>query len=117
MLFDLNTAAEALDDLLEQERRLILDGRIVGLTGTTALKERLLVRLAEQTDTPQLVRLRAKAERNQALLAAASRGLKAAGERLAALSTTSNPLRTYGADGAALDLPRRHRNHGVNHRA
>ena len=117
MLFDLNTAAEALDDLLEQERRMILDGRIEGLTGTNQHKEQLVRRLADQTDVPALNHLRRKVERNQTLLAAAARGLKAARGQLAAIKGEKPPMRTYGADGAARNLPGDKQKPGGNHRA
>lgn len=117
MLFDLNTAADALDDLLDNERQMILEGQIEGLADTTRLKERLVTRLADDPTTPRLLRLRAKAERNQALLAAAARGLKAARSHLINMAGPAAPMRTYTANGAALDLGAPGKNPGVNHRA
>ena len=104
-LFSLTAAADALDDLLDQERRMILSGQIDGLVRVSGDKDRLLARLPGAGDgTEVLDRLRAKADRNQKLLAAAARGLKSASRRGEALNTSTNNLRTYGRNGAAVDL-------------
>jgi len=104
-LFDLTAAADALEDHLDHERRLILSGQIDGLLRASAEKERLLGRLPGAGDNAEVfTRLRKKAERNQQLLAAAARGLKSAARRIEGLNTSATSLRTYGRDGAAADL-------------
>ena len=61
-LFDLSSAAEALEDLLDRERALIKAGRIDQIVRLGAEKERLIGRLARQgASAPGLERLRAKA--------------------------------------------------------
>ena len=104
-LFNLTAAADALEDLLDHERSLILSGKIDGLLRVSGEKDRLLARLPGSGDTTDMLdRLRRKADRNQKLLAAAAKGLKAAARRVEALNTTTTSLRTYGWDGAAADL-------------
>jgi len=115
-LFDLTAAADALEDHLDHERRLILSGQIDGLLRASAEKERLLARLPASGDTREtLERLRRKAERNQQLLHAAARGLKSAVRRVEAMKAPAASLRTYAADGAAADLA--HARGGVNRQA
>lgn len=104
-LFSLTAASDALEDLLDHERKLILSGQIDGLLRASQDKERLLARLvATGDDAAVFDRLRRKAERNQQLLAAAARGIKSAARRVEALKTTTASLRTYGRDGTAADL-------------
>ncbi|HHS93935.1 MAG TPA: hypothetical protein ENK63_01130 [Rhodobacterales bacterium] len=117
MLFDVNIAADALDDLLDNERGMILEGRIDGLADTTRQKERLIARLGEHPSVPRLLQLREKIQRNQSLLSAAARGLKAARARLDHLSGTGAPMRAYSANGAAFDLVTPGKKPGINHRA
>jgi hypothetical protein len=117
MLFDLATATDALEDLLDFERRLILDGKLDGLARTSRQKAQLLARVSAAPDTAPLERIRGKAERNQELLRAALLGLEAAKRRIATLAQEDVPLRTYGADGAAADLGKAGPKPGINHRA
>lgn len=117
MLFDIGSAADALEDLLDLERRMILDGKLDGLARATPQKSQLIARLAGATDAILLQRLRQKAERNQELLRAATRGLAAAKTQLARMSESGAPLRTYGPDGSARDLGRSEPIEGINHRA
>jgi hypothetical protein len=116
MLFDVTTAALALEDLLDLERRLILAGTIGDLARTNRQKTPLLLQLAGSPDPKTLARLRTKAARNQELLQAALRGLEAAKTRIARLSLGGAPLRTYGPDGAAADLRHAQPKSGINHR-
>jgi len=117
MLFDVPSAAQALEDLLDHERSMILEGKITDLARGARQKEHLLLRLAASVDDTALGRIRRKAERNQALLAAAARGLKAARNRIGKIATGNAPMRTYGADGTARDIGSRPAQPGVNHRA
>jgi flagellar biosynthesis/type III secretory pathway chaperone len=117
MLFDTSAATDALEDLLDHERRMILAGQIDDLARGTRQKEQLISRLSNLRDDRALARVRAKAERNQALLAAAARGLKAARARIGQIASGGAPLRTYGCDGAATDLGPGQPKPGVNRRA
>ncbi len=116
-MFDRPKAHAALEQLLAQERHNLLAGRFDGLEATLRAKTRLLDRLrSERTDPRQLEALRTKALRNQALLAAAGKGIEAARNRLAAIQATPDPMRTYARDGttAAIAPPNRK---DVNRRA
>jgi flagellar biosynthesis/type III secretory pathway chaperone len=117
MLFDLGSAADALEDLLDLERRMILDGKLDGLARATPQKSQLIARLADVPDLAPLQRLRQKAERNQELLRAATLGLAAATTQLARMSSGGAPLRTYGPDGSASDLGKPVPLKSINHRA
>lgn len=95
----------ALEDLLERERTLILSGDFDGLARLSHEKEASFAGLApEPRDAATLERIRRMADRNQHLLAAAARGLRAAQARIAALGRPDTSLRTYGRDGVPTDL-------------
>jgi flagellar biosynthesis/type III secretory pathway chaperone len=117
VLFNIANALSALEDLLDHEREIILTGKIGSFQRIAQDKERLLTRLAKVDADPEtLQRVRAKAERNQELLVAAARGLKAATRRMEAMTTKRDTnLRTYGRDGASANLVRNPS--GMNHRA
>ncbi|GKY86700.1 hypothetical protein [Sinisalibacter aestuarii] len=117
MLFDRPGAADALEDLLDRERALLIEGRIAQLDRATRHKAQLIARLAGAADTAQLTRIRAKAERNQRLLQGAVRGIEAARQRLAHIGEPPVRLSTYSADGARRDLGQTHAADGINHRA
>lgn len=117
MLFDSAAAADALEDLLEHERRLILSGHIGDLARSSREKEQLIARLAGANDGVTLARVRRLSERNQTLLTAAARGLKAARTRIANIAAGGTPMRTYDADGAARTLTDAKQKPGINHRA
>lgn len=117
MLFDVTSAAQTLEDLLDHERRMILSGKVAELERFTHQKERLVSRLAQLSDVGALTRIRRKAERNQALLSAAASGLRAARDKVGEIGAGSAPMRTYGADGAAREIVRTRKKDGINHRA
>lgn len=108
---------DALNDLLDGERELILSGRLEELGRTIEQKERLFARLATNSNPLALDSLRQKLERNQALLRAAARGLEAAKTTIARIARGGDPLRTYDADGAASELVRRAHQPLMNRRA
>jgi hypothetical protein len=88
---------ERLDDLLDATRDALLAGDLAALTGlgdrVAAEVDRLPV-----LDARDANRLRFKAERNARLLQAAGRGLRAARDRMAEI--TSGPsLTTYDKEG------------------
>ncbi|SMH42676.1 hypothetical protein [Maritimibacter sp. HL-12] len=115
-LFDLQSPVAALDALLDEERAILLAGDLEGIARITADKKRLYARLSVATPAPdRLAALRAKSSRNQQLLRAASRGIEAALERLAALRREPSEMRTYQSDGMTADIAPV-RKSGVNHR-
>lgn len=119
-LFSFSAAADALEDLLDHERRLVLSGQIDGLLRISQEKERLLKRLPSAGDPEDVVdRLREKAARNQELLKAAALGIKSAAERVDSFRKPPQKLTTYGRDGAAVDLkhPPATGTRGVNRQA
>ncbi|SEV92955.1 hypothetical protein SAMN05444851_0381 [Aliiroseovarius sediminilitoris] len=102
------TAMNALEDLLERERVFILSGEIEKLTRLAPEKERLLNSVKSlEADQPALERLRHRADRNQQLLAATVRGIRAVKQRLDALMKGQSELRTYTREGRAQDLSKR----------
>lgn len=107
---------DALEDLLERERALILAGDFDGLARLSGEKTASLAGLATQAaNTATFERLRRAATRNQSLIGAAARGLRAAQTRLAALRDPQAALRTYGRDGVSTSLGGAA--HGLNRRA
>jgi hypothetical protein len=90
-------------DLLARERAALLDGSIAALPSLVAGKERLADELAagESRGAADLSRLRAAAQTNEALLAAALRGIADARARLEILRDGGPALTTYDARGVA----------------
>lgn len=98
-LFDNGGVLQALEDLLDRERALILKGDIDGVRRLSHEKDRLMTRLATLTfKRGRLQPLRQKADRNNELLAASARGFKAVQDRIAALGRHGETLKTYGSD-------------------
>ncbi len=97
-LFDTQSAAEALEDLLEKERAAILDGRFDSLERLAVEKERLVKSVAD-SGRSGLVGLRNRAERNRALLIAMGAGVKSAIQRIEGLRGAGKLLQTYDAAG------------------
>lgn len=96
---------DALEDLLERERALILAGDFDGLTRLAPEKEAGFAGLLKKPgDSAALDRIRRAARRNQSLLGEAARGLRAAQARLVAQERPGAALRTYGRDGVPSDL-------------
>lgn len=104
-LFKSLSVLDALEDLLERERRMILSGSIDDLARLTPEKTRLLSRMAGAAGTAQTFdRVRQKADRNQELLAAVARGVKSVARKLEAMQGVREPLKTYDRTGQARDL-------------
>ncbi len=107
-LFNLLSVPDALRAVLDQERQLLLTGKIESLVKIAPEKERLLGQLAGSTDdTGLLDQLRRKADRNQELLVAVSKGIRAVSRRLETLRTQKTQLRTYDAGGQSQNLTQR----------
>lgn len=101
-LFRTRTIVGELEDLLEKERVLILRGDLSGVFRLAREKERLLTKVMSDESAPALEHLRGLAERNNALLASAARGIKRVTEHLRSLEDAQgDELKTYGRDGAS----------------
>lgn len=90
-----------LDQLLEDERRVLLAGELSKLAHLLPKKESLIDALgSEQTpDRDALEALNQKVERNQLLLDSALDGIRSVARRLATLRRVRTSLETYDADG------------------
>ncbi len=107
-LFKTVNVLDALEDLLERERRVILTGNLDLLARLAPEKSRLMSRMAIASGPAQTFdRVRRKADRNQELLVAAASGIKSVARRLQALQESREPLRTYDSTGQTLDLSNR----------
>lgn len=96
--------------LLDLERRLILNGPLVGLKAIVEQREAAVAEILEsETDLPEafLVALKSRAERNSRLILASLAGVRSGIERIRQIASQRNELRTYGADGTpvAVRLP------------
>ncbi len=92
---------EALNDLLDEERELLLEGDLDQLAGLLKSKEALIeeVNGSSQTDASAVQSLDRKVKRNQLLLDGALEGIRAVADRLAHLKRARGTLDTYGPDG------------------
>lgn len=106
---------DALEDLLDKERAAILKGAFEDMGRIAGEKERVLGR-RELTapDQRTLDRVKAKAARNQQLLAAAIRGVRAVTARLDVLRNGPGDMNTYDRSGQRATLSNRHQ--GALHR-
>ncbi|WP_424943776.1 flagellar biosynthesis protein FlgN [Aliiroseovarius crassostreae] len=107
-LFKIPAIPDALDALLDKEREILLSGQIEALPRLAPQKEKLLNQLPSAKATSQQVEaLRRKADRNQELLVAVSKGIRAVSRRLEALRSQKTQLRTYDAGGHSKNLAKR----------
>lgn len=94
------TTFDVLEDFLEKERRAILSGSLGSMERIAKEKERLLDKGGLQApDRKTLDRVRRKVERNQNLLAAAIRGIRAVSSRMEILRNGPGELNTYDKTG------------------
>lgn len=104
-LFNRRTAAQSLNNLLEQERMFLLAGDLNALAKLAPEKERLFKLIPTVSlDAKTLREMAQKADRNQALLLAANKGIRAVSRRIEALRNHKSQLRTYDAGGQRQDL-------------
>ncbi|MGH1330250.1 MAG: hypothetical protein ACRBBK_05165 [Paracoccaceae bacterium] len=104
-LFKTGPAADALEDLLEAEHKAILKSDYEMLERLLPVKEKLLMQTAKEAAIgDSLTRLRLLSDRNNALLAAAAKGVNAAVNRLRKLREGPDPLQTYGPAGQRQSL-------------
>lgn len=109
MTNDLFTSLVAdLDQILEEERRILLSGNLDQMVELVERKERVIDQLAEAeaTDAEALGALNDKLKRNQALLDQALEGIRTVAKRLSALRRVRRSLDTYDARGEkqAIDM-------------
>ena len=87
--------------LLEEEGHAVRTGNISALEPILEQKSELLITLESSPNNyTDIAIIRAKAARNEALLAAAIRGVKTARNRLLELESVKSELRVYGKDGS-----------------
>jgi len=90
---------DALEDILDRERGMILSGRVADLARLADDKSRILHDLGDLRDPGRLDHVARLARRNQALLAAAAQGIRDVRDRLSDIRTTAGTLATYSSDG------------------
>lgn len=106
---------DALEDLLDKERTAILNGSLENM-GRIAVEKEQILDGNDLTAPNQRVldRLRRKAARNQQLLTAAIRGVRAVSSRLDILRNGPREMNTYNREGQSMTLNSRHQ--GTLHR-
>jgi hypothetical protein len=92
------------ETILDQMHGAILRADFARLGSLAPLLETALTEVASLRDTARLQRLRGKAERNEACLLAAGRGVRAAGRRFKELRDAASGLITYDGKGKRADL-------------
>lgn len=93
--------------LLEDERQLILTGKIDGLSSLADAKSQVLSQLeSSRLSQTQISRLQTMTARNQSLLAAAAEGIRSAQNRLRTIRNPDQSLKTYTRAGASKVLSR-----------
>ncbi len=93
--------------LLDQERKVILNGPLSALSALVEKREALLSELLTQDHVlPEafLQALKTRAERNSRLILASIAGVRSAEALLTKLDEASETLRTYSAEGVRVDL-------------
>lgn len=103
---------DELDLLLETERDALMGGRLEALPELLQAKENLIDRLnaLDGLDGDDLGALRGKAQRNQALLDGALRGIRSVANRFSTLRKIRRTLETYDRQGRKSALVRQHDN-------
>ncbi|MGR3291056.1 MAG: hypothetical protein ACU0C9_07650 [Paracoccaceae bacterium] len=101
-LFKSRDAIDSLLDLLEKEHAALLGGKFDILQRLSSEKSRLIKILAAHASRNTLEHLRLKIDRNQDMLQAASRGIKAATRRLKQGRIDDTSLQTYDSSGQRL---------------
>ncbi|MGI3164044.1 flagellar biosynthesis protein FlgN [Pseudooceanicola sp. 200-1SW] len=103
---------DELDALLDQERAVLTEGRLEALPALLGAKEALIDRLNALDDMApdRLHPLRGKAERNQALLDGALRGIRTVANRFSTLRKIRSTLETYDSSGRKSALLQQHDN-------
>ncbi len=95
--------------LLDQERKVLLNGPLTELPALVEKREALLAELvAEERGLPEafLTAVRARAARNGRLIRASLAGVKSAAAQIAGIDAARDSLRTYSAEGAPVEVAR-----------
>ena len=93
-------AGAALVHLLDEECKALKAGDLSALAPIAVQKSQILIDLDNGKErTLDLATIRAKAARNETLLAAAIKGVKTARKRISELEAVKSDLRVYGKDG------------------
>ncbi|KUJ77905.1 flagellar biosynthesis protein FlgN [Ruegeria marisrubri] len=97
----------ALEELLDLERKAVLDGQLGQLENLLPEKEKLFDSLGKSATgrSEQVQRVQKKLERNQALLESAADGVRAVFDRMAELRRVRQGLHTYDAAGKRNSFP------------
>ncbi|MER2508004.1 hypothetical protein [Amaricoccus sp.] len=93
--------------LLDQERKVILNGPLAELPALVDRREVAMAEILESEDVlPEafLTALKAKAERNSRLLLASLAGVRSAGEEISRISAAHDKLRTYAPNGHPIEV-------------
>ena len=98
---DFTAVIGELDDLLDAEKKALLEGDLEQVGRLLERKESLIDLLSqlEAGEMAQLENLNTKVKRNQALLDHALQGIKSVSQRLAALRRVRDSLDTYDESG------------------
>jgi flagellar biosynthesis/type III secretory pathway chaperone len=109
MVNNMQDTVDSLDDLLDEERTALLDGKLDQIGRMLKRKESLIDVLngSDQFDIEALSNLNIKVVRNQGLLTSALEGIQSVADRLAAMRRIKNSLDTYDAQGRRkeIDMP------------
>ena len=109
MVTNMQDTVDSLDDLLDEERAALLDGKLDQIGRMLKRKESLIDVLngSDQFDIEALSNLNIKVVRNQGLLTSALEGIQSVTDRLAAMRRIKNSLDTYDARGQRkeIDMP------------
>lgn len=90
-------SVDRLNALLEEERKCLLAGDLIGAHDLIAEKEALITAPLSRED---LAAIRERLQRNGRLLQAAAEGIRRAQERIAELRAGTTASHVYGRDGA-----------------
>lgn len=109
MMSDMTETAEMLEAVLEVERFVLSTGNLGSLKEIIAEKARLIDKLSTE-DAGSLGKLQESARRNQAMLDAALKGIRAAQQRVSAIMQAGHTLNSYDDQGRARRITGDHRN-------
>lgn len=101
MVTNMQDTVDSLDDLLDEERAALLDGKLDQIGRMLKRKEYLIDVLngSDQFEIEALSDLNIKVVRNQGLLTSALEGIQSVADRLAVMRRIKNSLDTYDAQG------------------
>lgn len=97
----LEDTIDSLAEILDQERKSLLNGNLDSINRVSQKKEALIriLNTSELLNQERLVELNGKMKRNQALLSSALDGVKSVAERFADMRQIRESLATYDSNG------------------